>query len=406
MKEVKNIAEELQNSGKLPLVEVHILRPTGGEMYNRGFNGRHKTLTVGGTVRNRFSSQSDKHAIRYQWEDRLNTRTRLLPEIVRQGVKSQLESATEEDLTFADGLVNELFSKQSKTKKGIGLTTAQVHALSEYDVEAITEAIVGEVNNPNHKKIADSAKELRTGLEKDADSRKLDTVTALFGRMSTESLLSTVYSAVQMNHAYSVNPAAGDYDDFAAVDDYAEKMGIVISEEDEEKSGQKLGAGMIQTTDIASNVYYQYASVCERILFENLCRGRNLDDPAAIESVLKETKEITARFVKDFIFTLPGAKQNSNASYGMPECVYMTVGTKVYPMTMDSAYEKVIIGTEENSVADQAVDRMLTAVERAHDGAFAVNDYAGQYWMSDRDDTIPDYLKKIAVKDLAGVLEV
>ena len=84
----------------------------------------------------------------------------------------------------------------------------------------------------------------------------------------------------------------------------------------------------------------------------------------------------------------------------------MTVGTKVYPMTMDSAYEKVIIGTEENSVADQAVDRMLTAVERAHDGAFAVNDYAGQYWMSDRDDTIPDYLKKIAVKDLAGVLEV
>lgn len=136
MKEVKNIAEELQNSGKLPLVEVHILRPTGGEMYNRGFNGRHKTLTVGGTVRNRFSSQSDKHAIRYQWEDRLNTRTRLLPEIVRQGVKSQLESATEEDLTFADGLVNELFSKQSKTKKGIGLTTAQVHALSEYDVEA------------------------------------------------------------------------------------------------------------------------------------------------------------------------------------------------------------------------------------------------------------------------------
>ena len=199
-----------------------------------------------------------------------------------------------------------------------------------------------------------------------------------------------------MNHAYSVNPVAGDYDDFTAVDDYAEKMGIVISDEDAEKSGQKLGAGMMQTTDIASNVYYQYASVCERILFENLCQGRDFDD---------KTNEITVRFVKDFIFTLPGAKQNSNASYGLPTCVYITVGTKVFPMTMDSAYEKTIIGTEESSVADQAVARMLKAVEQAHDGAFAVNSYAGQYWMSDRDDAIPDYLQKIAVKDLADVLE-
>ena len=90
MSSIRNIADNLQNSGKLPLVEVHILRSTGGEMYNRGFNGRHKTLTGGGTVRNRFSSQSEKHAIRYQWEDRLNTRTRLLPEIVRQEVKNQL----------------------------------------------------------------------------------------------------------------------------------------------------------------------------------------------------------------------------------------------------------------------------------------------------------------------------
>ena len=406
MRSIRNVADNLQNSGKLPLVEVHILRPTGGEMYNRGFNGRHKTLTVGGTVRNRFSSQSDKHAIRYQWEDRLNTRTRLLPEIVRQEVKNQLGNASEEDLAFADGLVNALFSSQSKTRKGIGLTTAQVHALSEYDVGAITDAIVGEVCNPNHKNPAASAAELRTALEKNADSRRLDVVTALFGRMSTESLLSTVYSAVQMNHAYSVNPVAGDYDDFTAVDDYAEKMGIVISDEDAEKSGQKIGAGMMQTTDIASNIYYQYTSVCERILFENLCQGRDLDDPEVIKEVLHKTKEITAKFVKDFIFTLPGAKQNSNASYGLPTCVYITVGTKVFPMTMDSAYEKTIIGTEESSVADQAVARMLKAVEQAHDGAFAVNDYSGQYWISDRDDPIPNYLKKIAVKDLAEMLGV
>ena len=161
MSSIRNIADNLQNSGKLPLVEVHILRPTGGEMYNRGFNGRHKTLTVGGTVRNRFS----KHAIRYQWEDRLNTRTRLLPEIVRQEVKNQLGNASEEELTFADGLVNALFSSQTKMKKGIGLTTAQVHALSEYDVKAITDAIVGEVRNPSHKNPSASAGELRTALE-------------------------------------------------------------------------------------------------------------------------------------------------------------------------------------------------------------------------------------------------
>lgn len=405
MSSIRNVADNLQNSGKLPLVEVHILRPTGGEMYNRGFNGRHKTLTVGGTVRNRFSSQSDKHAIRYQWEDRLNTRTRLLPEIVRQEVKNQLGEASEEEMDFADGLVDALFSSQTKKKKGIGLTTAQVHALSEYDVKAITDAVVGEARNPSRKNPSASAAELRAELEKSAGDRKLDVVTALFGRMSTESLLSTVYSAVQMNHAYSVNPVSGDYDDFTAVDDYAEKMGIVISDEDAEKSGQKIGAGMMQTTDIASNVYYQYASVCERILFENLCKGRNIDDPAVIQSILQATKKNTARFVRDFIFTLPGAKQNSNASYGLPTCVYITVGTKVYPMTMDRVYEKAVIGTEESSVADQAVARMLRAVGQAHNGAFAVNGYSGQYWISDRNDAIPDYVKKATVKDLMEILE-
>lgn len=406
MSSIRNIADNLQNSGKLPLVEVHILRPTGGEMYNRGFNGRHKTLTVGGTVRNRFSSQSEKHAIRYQWEDRLNTRTRLLPEIIRQEVKNQLGDAAEETRKFADQVVDGVFNTQVQKKMGLGLITSQIHALSEYDVQAITGAIVATANDRDHKGLADSAQKIRSDLQKNANDRQLDPVTAMFGRMSTESLLPTVYSAVQMNHAYSVNPATGDYDDFTAVDDYAEKMGIILSDENEEKSGQKIGAGMMQTTDIASNVYYQYSSICERVLFENLCRGRNLDDPAAIESALKETKEITARFVKDFIFTLPGAKQNSNASYGMPACVYMTVGTKVYPMTMDCAYEKAIIGTEESSVADQAVARMLKAVGQAHDGAFAVNDYSGQYWLSNRADAIPDYVKKVSVKNLAEVLGV
>ena len=109
--------------------------------------------------------------------------------------------------------------------------------------------------------------------------------------------------------------------------------------------------------------------------------------------------------MRDFIFTLPGAKQNSNASYGLPTCVYITVGTKVYPMTMDRVYEKAVIGTEESSVADQAVARMLKAVEQAHDGAFAVNDYEGQYWISDRNDAIPDYVKKATVKDLMEILE-
>lgn len=404
MSSIHDIADTLQNSGKLPLVEVHILRPTGGEMYNRGFNGRHKTLTVGGTVRNRFSSQSEKHAIRYQWEDKLNTRTRLLPEIVRQEVKNQLGNASEEEMDFADGLVDALFSSQTKKKKGIGLITAQVHALSEYDVKAITDAIVGEVRNPSHKNPAASAAELRTELEKSAGDRKLDAVTAMFGRMSTETLLPAVDSAIQMNHAYSVNAVSGDYDDFTAVDDYAEMMGIVISEENAEKSGQKLGAGMMQTTDIASNVYYQYANVCERILFEGLCKGRDVDDPAVIEEALRITKEKTVAYVKDFIFTLPKARQNSNASYGVPVCVYITVGTKVYPMTLDRTYEQAIIGTEENSVADQAVPKMLKAVKQAHDGAFAVNDYEGQYWISDRDDAIPDYLQKISVKDLVKVL--
>lgn len=395
------LAGSLQKEGKLPLIEIHILRPTGGEMFNRGFNGRHKELTVGGVPRARFSSQCLKHPIRFEYETEDACRTRMLPEIIMKKVLERLPGEGISDEAHAVDLCSKIISGTTKDDKTGYNKMKQIAAFGENDIDMFVDAVI-DVLKSGEEKIEDEVKAVQEKMKETADSRNIDEITALFGRMSTDTSLATVYSAVQMNHAYAINPLAGDYDDYTAVDDYMALSGIIFDNSDSDGDTKKSQTGFMDTSDIASNVYYQYASVTTRILFENLYRGHDISDETT-ENILARTKELALQFIRDFIFTLPGAKQNAMASRPVPSVVYITVGDKVYPMTLDSIFEKSVIGTGSESTADIGVRRMKKAIGDVMTGAFAINNYKGQYWLSN-DYSAPDGVTSIAVNALESIM--
>lgn len=404
-KDVLRLADRLQREGKLPLVEIHILRSTAGELYNRGFNGRHKEITIGGVPRARFSSQSIKHPVRFNYESELECRTRMLPEIIKEKVLERLDEIGFADTDFACDVCNNVIDKSSpkdkkKKKKDSPYLTPQVLAYCEADLDAMVNAVLDTLKNSTGK-VADDVKKIREVLAISASVRPVKNSVALFGRFCTDTSMDTIASSVQMNHPFSINPIAGDYDDHSTVDDYLAMSGILLDSDNGNKDGG--GAGYLGTTDISSNVYYQYSSVTTRILFENLYRGSDISDERT-EEILEEVKRLAVMMIKDYIFTLPTAMQNSMASYPIPSVVYITVGDKVHPLTMDASFERAIIGTATNSVADQGVRRMMDAIDCAANGSFAINDYKGRYWISDLYNDVPDGVTRIAVKDIPSIL--
>lgn len=419
---IHRIAEDMQKKGRLPLVEVHILRGTSGEMLNRGFNGRHKELTVGGVTRARFSSASAKHPIRLKFETERECHTRMLPELVKNEVMDRCAEEGISDVAYAVEVATQVLSDAKKNPETNKLITSQVIAVDGNDIKALADMVLSVVKTPSgnssmddkarEKAVKKDSKKVQDIAKSAADSRLLGDSIALFGRMCTDAALSNVYSAIQMNHAYSVNPSSGDYDNFTAVDDYMKIAGFLFDDDDsgesdeDKKNTKKSDTAFLGTTDISSNVYYQYASVSMRILFENLCRGRSIKDENdnQIDAIIEHAADLANSFIKDFIMMVPGAKQNTMASYAAPAAVYITVGDCVYPLTMDAAFERAIIGTTDRSVADQAVDRMIKAAENARGGSFAVNDYRGCYWISDNY-SAPDFLTKISVRDIRNILQ-
>lgn len=400
--EIRKIADELTRDKKLPLVEIHILRPVAGELLNRGLDGRHKTIDFGGTIRNRFSSQSLKQAIRISHMKEGTFHTRMLPQIVKDAlVERGVSKEYIHDVTpIIDGIV-----AKTKIDDRLGAITSQIMAISSEDVQAMVDAILKEVSDetqiPNDdKKTKTAIENIRKKLKDTAENRKVSENVALFGRMSTDNSIDTVYSAVHMNHAYSVNESSGDVDDYTAVDDYLNAYGVPENESDKTKQS---GSAYMNSTDIAANVYYQYASVSTRILFENMMRGRSTDSET-INKVLRKTYDVTEQFLKDMIFILPGAKQNSMATTAVPRDVYITKGTFVYPSTLDDIYEKAIYFNGSKSIADQASERLAKKIIDRRNGAFAVNEYDGEYWISDQDPA-PEGTCGIEVKKLSSILE-
>ena len=394
--EVIKKAEELQDAGKLPDYSIDILRPIGPSLLNRGFDNKAKTVVIGGVPRITISSQCRKYSIRKNSVERNAYHTSGIVKLVCDRLES--EGSDEAYIESVTKLLKNVFA--GKDNKKYGYKTSLIYAVGEEDINAVIKAVKDALpkTTDDEKEIKKAADEVKMKLTAEAESRALSENVALFGRMSTDPVFSTVYGAVNMGRSYSVDEYAMDTDDWSAVDDYMKAFNFADDTEQKQSGSANLG-----TTDIASNTMYEYAVVSTKILFENLMRGKDVNNEDDVNATIDKCNTIVKQFIKDFIFVMPVANQTTKAARDIPAVVYLTKGNS-QPRQMDCVFEKVITGDSDKSVCDRAVERFTKDIYDRHCGAFADYDYYSEAWLSDNYD-LPDSLKdfniqRITVKDL------
>ncbi|WP_326812430.1 type I-E CRISPR-associated protein Cas7/Cse4/CasC [Streptomyces scopuliridis] len=141
---------------------------------------------------------------------------------------------------------------------------------------------------------------------------------ALFGRMLTEIPNGTVRSAVNVAHAFTVDPVDLLTDDFTGVDDW-QTDGVA-------------GAGMLGAVYLASGTLYRYASLDRRTLRDNLARS------GATTTAVENAAQLAERqFVTAITYTLPAARSTRTGSATWPTLAI--AASADYALTASPAFE-------------------------------------------------------------------
>lgn len=421
---------EEQRKGHLPLVELHILRSFGPECLNRGFDNKHKKIVVGGYERDRFSSQCMLHAIAEKQLTHDRNRSRFFKEDVVAVVLAKAgDSVSDDETTKIRSIVSDVVDeiKDSKkndagkaeketdpAKKDVLLRTANTITYDDIEVQVLANCVLEHLND-------DMADKKLVKTIADGFSAKVQEFTpslemALRGRMSTISCMGSYPSAIHAAHAYSVNEAAGDYDDFTSDDTGSKKYKIAYDTE-------QTGASYMQTQDISASTYYWYVSVDTSQIFETYLLHRELPlSQDQINRFVKECEEMAVEFAWLAMTTVPSAKQTTMAATPEPDAVVMVVRRgDNNTMTFDSSFVRPVRSTADECVAEIAVRRMLKAAELESTGAFSkvpasCRDKYGRhaesdtYVLSDFDEIyhkplqLPDGFRRITMEQLEDAI--
>ena len=320
------------------LVEVHILQNHAPSNLNRDDTGSPKEAVFGGHKRARISSQCIKRSIRRSavfelaLVDQLSTRTRSLPELVREKLKAAglSDEMAEVGARKASGFGNKEGAETKPNASG-HFRNAQTIFLTNADVEAVATVIADAAKKANDKSSFEkvSAKDLQKAAE-DKGLRPIAVDMALFGRMVTSEAFVDVEATSQFAHAISTHKIDHEFDYYTAVDDLERSA-------DDEAGG---GADMIGDVEFNSACYYKYFNVHVDGLVDNLTgkafkRSVTDDD----ETAARETagKAIRA-LIEAACRVTPSGKQNSFAAHQPPSLVWVEIRESNLPVSYANAF--------------------------------------------------------------------
>lgn len=323
-------------------VQLHLLTTYPPSNPNRDDQGRPKQALVGGTPRQRMSSQSIKRAVRecsYFANDlsgHIGTRTkRLYDELRKKLVK---EGATERDAVDVAEEIAKVFGKLEAPQKD-----------SPDNKIATTLAFI----SPDEWKLAeDLATKKLAGedLPKDKDLKKLvlrradgAVDIAMFGRMLADEPSFNRDAAVQISHAITTHRVTVEDDWFSAVDDL-KKRG---------PDAEDAGAGHLGEVGFGSGVFYLYACVNFDLLVENL----NGDEALAKRGMQSLAKALAT--------ATPGGKQNSFAHHPLAAYIRAERGTR-QPRDLSGAFFKAITGDDLLRASIQALDQTAKNIDQVY----------------------------------------
>ena len=350
-------------------IDLHVLQPTPFANPNRDDLGSPKTMTMGGAVRARISSQCLKRNIRLAAVDTLMRSRRHHLQIAERLVAAgwDKDAAHMAGIDLVDGVTAD---RGGKGEALLLLTTSQVDdlvALAETigadkyaaagtwyaaqpvptdkkgedalltatrtyltpttgkakkkaDADADADADeAGEQQKATGKaaKTAVIAADKKLSEERDLIISRRDPEIGMFGRMLAAMPDARVDAAISVAHAFSTHASLVEADYFTAVDDLA------AFAEDEGS-----GAGHLGSNEFTAAVYYRYATI-------NVSELLKVDgDTSVVEAMLQAT-------VKAVIDAFPTGKRSSTAAAAPPALVYAVVRTD-QPINLAAAYETPI----------------------------------------------------------------
>ncbi|MGO9420806.1 type I-E CRISPR-associated protein Cas7/Cse4/CasC [Roseiarcus sp.] len=302
-------------------LQLHVLTAYPPSNPNRDDLGRPKTATIGGSTRQRISSQAIKRAIRtsepfatalngHQGQRTQRLGDEIFEHLKANGVSEDKARAAARDVAAAFGKLDDKKSKDEPDP----LRIRQLAFVSPDERRLATELA---------EKVAAGEK-----LPKDKDLAKAVLQTAdgavdiaMFGRMLADNPDFNRDAAVQVAHAFTTNAVDIEDDYYTAVDD------LKTREED-------AGAGFVGETGFGAGVYYIYVCVDRGLLV------KNLGGDAALAARGLEA------LVRALATASPSGKRNSFANHVRPEFILAEKGT-AQPRSLASAFTRPVDGEDQ-----------------------------------------------------------
>lgn len=369
------------------VIEVHVGKRYGISRLNCDGAGQVKDVLIDNSRYNRISSQSKKRVWREHLEECLGEmehvyRTRAIKDILMKkfaAMDAQLYQDNAEEM--AEYIVKNILKCDLKNKAVD--VTSQILVFTEYDIKDIMdvfcEIIVGQEEWDKLKKEAEKGKKKKedgsgyaaqiiSAVKKKLPLRSYGVDCSMFGRMTTSDVMESVESAVSVNHSYSFGQATMDNDYFTVVDNYLSDM------KNELESGQS-GSAYLDSKDFATHVYYEYASIDVRQLYENMTKGIDMTDESNKARVKEMMVKAICCVVRDIACSAPSGGQNAFASYPDPVGVYITIRDCGTNRTADTCCIE-----EMNRYGGAEDEKFIAAMHE-----FVSNDFSGH----------PQYIKKL-----------
>jgi len=331
-------------------LQLHTLTSFPASLLNRDDAGFAKRIPFGGAVRTRISSQCLKRHWRTSDGEHALSRIPVDGGSVPMSVRSRrtfekyLRDPLVEDGIAADvaqevthGLLAALLpegkrKQASKKEKEAGgeataeqVRTEQVTVIGRPEVDYLLglarEAAAGAADAADAKKrLTEQLKDrdLKANLATLRLGAGLDA--ALFGRMTTGDVLARCDAAVHVAHAFTVHVGQFETDYFSAIDDLQE--------------AGETGSGHINTSELASGLYYGYVVVDLPLLVSNLTGCRRPDWESADRGL---AADVVQRLVHLVATVSPGAKLGATAPYAHAHLVLAESGN-AQPRTLANAF--------------------------------------------------------------------
>lgn len=330
------------------IIDIHVLQTVPPSNINRDDTGSPKSAVYGGVRRSRVSSQAWKRATRAEFAEHLDTSN--LGTRTKRLVASMVEVISSKRPDLADGaedlaakilkLVKIDLAKEKKEAEGEGHESPQTEYLlfvSRAQIEALAALAIEAADGTVSKAAVQKAF---------TDDTSIDV--ALFGRMIADAPDLNVDACCQVAHAFSVHPAANEFDYFTAVDDKAPE--------------DNAGAGMIGTVEFVSSTMYRYATV-------------NADALATSLGSVEAAATAAEAFVRAFVVSMPTGKSNTFANRTRADLVLVHVRDD-QPVNLAGAFETAI---ESASGRTEQASIRLAEHASGQDAAYGTRPIAGAF---------------------------